>query len=72
MGVAGALALAIATLIFWRLTFGLKINPTPGNVSTSNAGLLDMAEHKYLVNGKIADDTDQEEDEEEERVIKNP
>lgn len=70
VAVGGSIALAVATLIFWRLTFGLKINPTVGNVSTSNAGLLDMAEHKYLVNGKIADDTDHED--EEERVTKNP
>lgn len=64
IALAGVVTLVLATLIFWRLTKGLRISTdgkTDGKISTSNSGILDMAEHKYLVKGKIADDTDEEE-----------
>jgi hypothetical protein len=57
----GVLALLLATLIFWRLSQGLKlVPPNSGKMSTSNAGLLDMAEKKLLSGERIDDDTDDE------------
>ena len=64
LALAGTTALVVSTFIFWRLTHGLKILSSAaeagGKIGTSNAGLLDMAEHKFLVKGKLADDTDEE------------
>jgi hypothetical protein len=60
VALAGTLALILATFLFWRLSLGLKLVAEKGPISTSNAGLLDMAEHKLLGGQKIADDTDDE------------
>ncbi len=58
----GGIALVLATLVFWRLSQGLKLLPSNNDkISTSNAGLLDLAEHKLLSGEKIDDDTDDDE-----------
>ena len=61
IALGGTLCLLVATFSFWRLSQGLKLTPpakTGDKISTSNAGLLDMAERKLLDNQNIAEDTD--------------
>ena len=62
LGFGGSLSLVLATFVFYRLSKGLKYSPTSKVIGTGNAGLLDMAEQKYLTKSKLADDTDDEED----------
>jgi hypothetical protein len=62
LAMGGGIALVLATLVFWRLSQGLKLLPSNNDkISTSNAGLLDLAEHKLLSGEKIDDDTDDDE-----------
>jgi hypothetical protein len=63
IALGGTLALLAATFVFWRLSQGLKLVPpvkAGEKLSTSNVGLLDMAERKLLNGEKIEDDTDDE------------
>ena len=54
------MSLLLGTFVFWRLSQGMKPGVAGEPISTSNAGLLDMAEHKLLGGQKIADDSDDE------------
>jgi hypothetical protein len=63
VALGGTVCLLLATFVFWRLSQGLKLSPPAKageKISTSNAGLLDMAEKKLLDRQALADDTDDE------------